>query len=185
MLSLPMLPTSRTDLIAAVERGERFTYRFFWGHTARDGAIGNACLSQWWPCRFVIDGQTYSSAEQWMMAEKARLFEDHEVLAQILAVDAPDAVKQLGRAVRNFDAARWDAVRFERVVQGNIAKFGADPALRAFLRSTEGEVLVEAAPRDVIWGIGLGAENPKAQDPRLWRGSNLLGFALMRARAAL
>lgn len=180
------LPLSHAELIFAVERGETFTYRFFWGHTPRaDGRIDTPCLSQWWRCSFEIDGQRYTSAEQWMMAEKARLFGDEEVLARILAVNDPQTVKSLGRAVRGFDGARWDAVRFERVVQGNVAKFGQNAALRAFLLSTADEVLVEAAPRDVLWGIGLGRDHPKAKDPRTWRGRNLLGFALMKARAEL
>lgn len=180
------LPIDRAQLCARIEAGERFTYRFFWGHTAPEGApIGNACLSQWWPCRFVVDGRTYSSAEQWMMAEKARTFGDDAALEQILSVADPQTIKALGRGVRDFDAATWDAVRFERVVEGNVHKFGSDPSLRAFLLSTEGEVLVEAAPRDVIWGIGLGKDDPEARDPRQWRGRNLLGFALMQARARL
>jgi ribA/ribD-fused uncharacterized protein len=54
-----------------------------------------------------------------------------------------------------------------------------------FLLGTGEQVLVEASPRDVVWGIGLGASNPAARDPRRWRGKNLLGFALMEARARL
>jgi len=53
------------------------------------------------------------------------------------------------------------------------------------LRSTKDKILVEASPKDAIWGIGLGASNPKASDPRAWRGLNLLGFALMEARQEL
>ena len=46
-------------------------------------------------------------------------------------------------------------------------------------------ILVEAAGRDTIWGIGLGVSNPKSQDPFTWRGLNLLGFALTLVRDQL
>ena len=75
--------------------------------------------------------------------------------------------------------------RSETVVRGNVAKFGDHADLRAFLVGTGDRVLVEASPRDRIWGIGLGAANPAAQDPATWRGENLLGFALMEARERL
>ena len=35
---------------------------------------------------------------------------------------------------------------------------------------TRGTTLVEAAPRDTIWGIGLSANNWKAQYRKHWRG---------------
>jgi predicted NAD-dependent protein-ADP-ribosyltransferase YbiA (DUF1768 family) len=43
----------------------------------------------------------------------------------------------------------------------------------------------EASPVDRIWGIGLAADHEHAAQPSNWRGLNLLGFALMRARAML
>ncbi len=38
---------------------------------------------------------------------------------------------------------------------------------------------------DRIWGIGYAADHENALRPARWRGSNLLGFALMEARARL
>jgi predicted NAD-dependent protein-ADP-ribosyltransferase YbiA (DUF1768 family) len=38
---------------------------------------------------------------------------------------------------------------------------------------------------DRIWGIGLAADDPRAEEPARWRGLNLLGFALMEARGRL
>jgi hypothetical protein len=65
------------SLRLATSRGERFRYRFFWGHRPRkDGKVSDSCFSQWWRCSFTVDGQRYASAEQFMMAEKARLFGD-------------------------------------------------------------------------------------------------------------
>lgn len=173
-------------LRAAVARGRRFDYRFFWGHTPRAGeTVGDWVLSQWWPCRFEEGGQVYTTAEQYMMAGKARLFGDAAALAAILATDDPAACKALGRKVVGFDGSAWGAARFDLVTRGNVAKFGQDAALRAHLVGTGDAILVEASPRDRIWGIGLGASNPRAVDPMAWRGLNLLGFALVRTRAIL
>lgn len=181
-----MSPLTREELCAAVAAGRRFRYRFFWGHTPRpDGALSDGVFSQWWRCRFEVGGVSYVTAEQWMMAGKARLFGDVQACARILETADPAACKALGRAVRGFDEARWAAARFDLVTAGNVAKFGADPALRAHLLATGDDVLVEASPRDRVWGIGLGRENVRAQNPRTWRGQNLLGFALVRARAIL
>jgi hypothetical protein len=158
----------------------------FWGHQPeRDGSIGKGCLSQWWPCRFSVDGIGYRSAEHWMMAGKARLFEDEQALERILAAETPAEAKKLGRTVRRFDDDRWAAACLDLVAAGNVAKFGQDQALRAYLLGTRARVLVEASPVDRVWGIGLAADDPRAADPRQWRGGNLLGFALMRARAEL
>lgn len=177
---------TREELIEHLERGGTADYFFFWGHTPEvEGAVDASCLSQWFPRAFTDGGVRYSSAEHFMMAEKARLFRDAEALARILASKSPAEAKAIGREVRGFDAAAWDAACFEAVVRGNVAKFGEHADLGAFLRGTRHRVLVEAAPRDCIWGIGMGASNENARIPARWRGRNLLGFALMEARARL
>ena len=181
-----MTPIALESLQAAMARGETFTFRPFYGHTPRaGGALSDACFSQWWRSRFVADGVTYETAEQYMMAAKARLFGDDDALERILAAEDPSKVKALGREVQGFDEARWAAARFDAVTAGSIAKFSSTPELRAYLLSTGDSVLVEAAPRDRIWGIGLGRENLLVAEPAKWRGLNLLGFALMRARELL
>jgi ribA/ribD-fused uncharacterized protein len=177
---------TREELVAAVEGGAAVKWLMFWGHQPEaGGGVGKGCLSQWWPCRFVVDGVEYASAEHWMMAGKARLFGDSATLARILEAPTPAEAKALGRLVGGFEEAAWDAARFELVVAGNVAKFGQDSALREFLLGTRGRVLVEASPRDRVWGIGLSSSNDDAADPRKWRGLNLLGFALMEARERL
>jgi ribA/ribD-fused uncharacterized protein len=180
------MPTDRAALEAAVRAGERFEYLFFWGHTPKSPpAVDKSCLSQWYPAPFHVDGHRYATAEHWMMAGKARLFGDDEALADILAADSPADAKAIGRRVRSFDAARWRAHCVPLVTDGNAHKFGQHPALRKFLHATADHVLVEASPRDRVWGIGMGATNEAATDPTRWRGENLLGFALMMARARL
>jgi ribA/ribD-fused uncharacterized protein len=169
-----------------IEAGWSPKYLLFWGHRAKRGeAIGKHVLSQWWPCAFTIDAVQYRSAEHYMMAEKARLFGDNGILRQILEAPSPGAAKALGRKIEPFDEARWAAACFDIVVRGNAAKFGQDDALRDYFLATGDQVLVEASPVDRIWGIGLAADDPRARNPSQWEGTNLLGFALMQARALL
>jgi hypothetical protein len=176
----------RPSLVRAMSEGFRPVFRFFYGHHARvTEGVDDAVFSQWADAPFEVDGIEYATAEHWMMAGKARLFGDDETLTQILAAASPAEAKALGRIVRGFDENVWRAKRVEIVTEGNVHKFGCDAARKAYLLATGNEVLVEAAPRDVIWGIGLGKENPAARDPARWRGQNLLGFALMGARHAL
>ncbi|MFC4533707.1 NADAR family protein [Sphaerisporangium dianthi] len=173
-------------LVAAAEGGGRIKYLMFWGHRpSRSGGVGAGCLSQWWPAGFTVDGVVYRTAEHFMMAGKARLFGDEEAAAAIVAAGHPKQAKDLGRVVRGFDEETWKAARFELVVRGNLAKFGQHDDLREFLLGTGDRVLVEASPVDRVWGIGLAADDERAERPRLWRGLNLLGFALMEARRRL
>lgn len=173
-------------LVSRADAGDRVKYLLFWGHRPRpDGRIGASCLSQWWPSPFTVDGVTYASAEHWMMAGKARLFGDAEAAERAVAAKSPAEAKKVGRLVRDFEGAVWERERYGLVVAGSVHKFGQDPELGGFLRGTGDRVLVEASPMDRIWGIGLAADDPRAEDPASWRGLNLLGFALMEARAAL
>jgi ribA/ribD-fused uncharacterized protein len=174
------------DLLAHLDAGQTLKYLLFWGHTRPPGAaVGKECFSQWYPAPFTILGDTYATAEHYMMAEKARLFGDEATRALILQASHPDQAKKLGRMVQNFEEARWNAKRFEVVVRGNAAKFSQHPELRQYLLQTAPRVLVEASPVDAIWGIGLAQNHPKATNPAEWRGLNLLGFALMEVRDQL
>ena len=120
-----------------------------------------------------------------MMAEKARMFRDEDAEQQILGCDGPKEAKAIGRTVRDYDDALWSEGRFSVVVEGNAAKFDQNAELQKLLLKTGDTVLVEAAPRDTVWGIGLGENNERARDPSRWRGLNLLGFALMQVRRRL
>ncbi|MEV6941291.1 NADAR family protein [Streptomyces sp. NPDC051172] len=177
---------SREALVRAVRAGVRVKYLRFWGHRARaDGRVGPSCLSQWWPSPFTVDGVAYATAEHWMMAAKARLFDDTEAERRVLAAEHPSQAKKAGRLVRGFDEGTWERERFGIVLEGSVHKFAAHTDLREFLVNTGDRVLVEASPVDRVWGIGLAADDEAATDPERWRGPNLLGFALMEARERL
>lgn len=156
-------------------------FLFFWGHTGE----GKACLSQWYPSPFMIDGVYYNCAEQYMMAEKARIFGDEKALEGIMASYNPMDMKKLGRRVRNFLPYVWDNNCQDIVKRANLAKFSQNPKLKEFLLSTGDKIIVEASPNDTVWGIGLPADSPDAVNPSRWRGENRLGFVLMEVRDML
>ncbi len=60
------------------------------------------------------------------------------------------------------------------VTGANQAKFGQNKDLRDYLLGTGDRILVEASPLDRIWGIGLAADDPRAEQVSTWQGQNLL-----------
>lgn len=161
-------------------------FLFFWGHQPnKDGKITKTCFSQWWLSPFKAEKITYKTAEHWMMAKKAELFEDQEILEKILKADSPAEAKKLGREVRNYDDKIWLKNRYKIVKQGNYLKFSQNADLKTFLLNTKERVLVEASPVDPIWGIGMASDHKDVLNPEKWRGLNLLGFALMEVRNEL
>lgn len=134
-----------------------------------------AAFSQWFMSDLTIGGVTYCCAEQYMMAEKARIFGDNDAHASIMATREPGEMQRLGRRVRGFDAARWDAEKYNIVLRATRAKFTGH--LEGILTATDGAYLVEVSPYDRIWGVGS-----QSTVPGTWRGENLLGKALMQVR---
>jgi ribA/ribD-fused uncharacterized protein len=173
----------KETLAEYVGAGHKVKYVFFWGHQRSKTGISASCFSQWYAAPFSAEGRSYATAEHFMMAEKARLFNDPDALEMILAAKSPGEAKSRGRNVRGFDEQIWIKRRFDIVVAANKLKFSQNSDLLAFLLGSGQRVLVEASPVDKIWGIGLEAKHPHAENPRLWKGLNLLGFALMEVRA--
>ena len=64
----------------------------------------------------------------------------------------------------------------------SVFQFSQVAELKEALLATESTTMVEAAPRDTIWGIGLGAKNPKAMNRQQWRRKNWLGEILTQVR---
>ena len=160
-------------------------YFYFWGHTPRSAEVDASCLSQWFPAGFVSEGQTFPTAEHFMMYRKALLFSDLDSAEAILQADNPGKAKALGRKVQNFDESVWVSRRTEIVETANRLKFSQNRELGDYLAKTGSKVLVEASPSDRIWGIGMSREAARQAHPAQWKGLNLLGFSLMVVRAEL
>lgn len=154
-------------------------------------SMNNDCLffyktkhpfSQWYKCKFTLEGIEFSSAEQYMMYKKAKLFSDSETAQKIMNTSNPREQKDLGRLVKGFNKEEWNKNALEIVYDGNLAKFSQNEDLMNVLLSTKGQTIVEASPYDKIWGIGLSEDNTESTSPINWQGTNWLGIVLTELR---
>jgi ribA/ribD-fused uncharacterized protein len=152
-------------------------YEFFWSNKSP--------FSNWHPSAFELDGIAFNCAEQAMMYRKAMLFNDYDCADRIMASTDPWEQKKLGRQVKGFTQAVWEAERENVMFDILFAKFSQNKRLNEALMSTGDKVLVEASPHDRIWGIGLPESDPRAMDEAQWKGLNLLGKTLNRVRESL
>ncbi len=145
----------------------------------------NGYLSNWYLSDFFVNSIQYSSMEQYMMYQKALLFDDMEIAGQILNTINVGKIKALGRCVKNYQDILWNGIRQLIVYQGLLEKFQQNIELKDKLLATQDHILAECAVKDKIWGIGLSMKDERRFDLNEWKGQNLLGFTLMRVRAVL
>ncbi|WP_202436446.1 MULTISPECIES: NADAR family protein [Vibrio] len=179
---MTMLIQSNEDLLSAQRQGKEFKFVYFWGHRKPQQGIAKSCFSQWYEAPFYEGSKCFLTAEHYMMYQKAKTFDNHDIAEKILVCKTPGEAKKLGRNVVGFDEQIWREVRYNIVVQANVLKFSQHSDMKAFLSNTGDRILVEASPVDRIWGIGLSADDPKVEQVNQWQGLNLLGYALMKTR---
>jgi ribA/ribD-fused uncharacterized protein len=150
-------------------------------------------FSNWWMTpltgkdyQFISsDGTKYICTEQWMMAEKARLFNDPISETKIMTATNPKEYKRLGRLVKNFKDDVWNQKCRQIMYDGLLLKFSQHPIAKKALIDTGNAIICEASPYDEIWGVKLGPEDPRVLDPKQWKGTNFLGYELMNVRKTL
>ena len=145
----------------------------------------NGFLSNWYKADFEYARRRFSSVEQYMMYQKAIVFDDKEIAEYILATSDVAEIKALGRNVSNYDDTVWSGVRQIIIYRGLLEKFRQNKELEHQLLETGDAVLAECAVKDRIWGIGLNMRDNDRLDIKKWKGQNLLGFALMEVRKYL
>lgn len=123
-------------------------------------------LSNFYPCRIVVDGVAYPSVEHAFAAAKTL---DPAIRAAIAAAPTAAIAKRMGRGVPLRPG--WDDMRIDVMLSLLRLKFKSDP-LRRWLISTGDAHLIEAnAWGDTFWG----ACNES--------GENYLGLLLEKVRS--
>ena len=85
-----------------------------------------------------MEGVSYSWGEHYFVAEKSRLFRDHQSLQHIMRVPDPRVHEQYGRDPRNFDITVWERQRENIVLAGSYAKFAQPLVMISLLLDTRG-----------------------------------------------
>ena len=176
------------------------THTFFWK--------SQSVFSQWHPAKFIYKDITFSSAEQFMMYSKAKMFGADDVAKKIMDYNEiplikkflngelsdtdicndkdilrewdkyQKAIKDHGREVKQYVEEVWKAKRVSIVAVASREKYSQNPAYKEELLKCSGTKMVEASPYDKIWGIGLSKEQALKMPEDKWPGVNLLGKVL-------
>ena len=136
------------------------------------------------PCMFEVNGDTYTSAEQWLMSQKAQLFNDKRTHAKIMASSDPVYIKALGKEIADFEQEQWEKEAPDVILAGLKAKFIQNEDLANTLLATGEKHIIEAST-DPFWGVGLNLWSGDLFNPEKWTGKNTLGTALMSVRKTL
>lgn len=148
-------------------------YKFFW----------NGPFSNWHPANFTYKGIDFANSEQAFMWEKAMFFGDKETADEMLKTTNPGEVKRLGRIVSGYDDNAWANVRYKFMLDVCVQKFSQNEDLKSELLKNDN--YVEASPYDKIWGIGMMEGDNGIEDPKNWKGLNLLGKVLDEVKTLL
>ncbi len=142
-------------------------------------------LSNWYPAAFTLDGIRFTSAEQYIMYRKCRIFGDEASAEAVLATADPAAQQKIGRSASGYVQTVWEGLRQVVAFRGILAKFSQNEDLKVRLLQTGDAYLVECARGDKIWACGARLNEEQRLNISQWTGKNLLGFALMEVRSVL
>ena len=102
----------------------------------------------WFPSSFIVDDVPYSCAEQYIIAEKTRFFQDHRAVGLIMS--SPSTRKHIGWLARNFDSGVGDREKQNTVSSGTYAKFTQNKAINKYLLSSDNKLLIESSLLDPV-----------------------------------
>ena len=145
----------------------------------------NSPLSSHYPSPFKHDGESFNSAEQYIMASKASFFNDQESVQAIMKEKDPKRQKQIGKSIKNFDAHQWQSNAKDIVTPGIMSKFEQCKKCKEFLLNTGSKSIYEANPHDKFFGIGVSMFSPSVWDTTKHKGQNLMGKILEDVRSKI
>ena len=125
-------------------------------------------LSNFYPCRLVVDGRSAKSSEALYHYLKAVDLGQDAVAEQIrTAADAGIVKKIVNRKLKHLEDHRWHAMRVHVMDRVLRVKFQQCPAFRKELLDSKDMKLVENVPSEPFWGCGFNGEGRNVMGERL------------------
>jgi ribA/ribD-fused uncharacterized protein len=129
------------------------------------------CFSNFSRHGFTLDGSYWPTSEHYFQAQK---FAGTPHLEAVRDARTPKEAANIGRDRKRPLRHDWEQMKDDVMRRAVLAKFSAHDSIREVLLGTGDEEIMENAPKDYYWGIGVDGT-----------GKNMLGRILMEVRAIL
>jgi len=140
-------------------------------------------LSNFYIANFKLEEVTYKSAEHAYQFKKALAHGKPDLAKMIANAKSPQEAKSLSKYINC--TPEWEQQSGRIMEEILRAKIQQVPAARHALIESQDRFVVEAVPRQYLWGSGLGSETTSHTRREGWPGKNMLGDILMRLRDSL
>ena len=139
-------------------------------------------LSNFHPCKFTLEGETFNSSEQYIQWTKAKYCGDKIAMDRILNCEDAADCKEVSRDITNLNRKGWMESAETLCFEGIQAKFLQNEHLMEKLLDTGEKTLVEAS-YDEAWGTGQYLGSRDCLTESKWKSIGILGRILMRIRS--
>ena len=139
-------------------------------------------LSNFHPCKFDLEGESFNSSEQYIQWTKAKYCGDRIAMERILNCEDASDCKEASRDIVNIDRKGWLDSAESLCFDGIQAKFVQNNHLMEKLLDTGEKTLVEAS-YDEAWGTGQHLGSKDCLIRSKWKSVGILGRILMKIRS--
>jgi ribA/ribD-fused uncharacterized protein len=131
-----------------------------------------------------VEGGLFQSSEHYVVWRKALMFHEFDVAKEVFTMPKPALIRRIGLTIKNVDPLAWKNARVKIAIEGSLAMFSQHEDLKAKLLAT-GSSIIACTDEDSIVGIGLAADDPRANDMSNWKGWNIAGKVATEVRRRL
>ena len=139
-------------------------------------------LSNFHPCKFTLEGETFNISEQYIQWTKAKYCGDKIAMDRILNYEDAADCKEVSRDITNLNKKGWVESAETICFEGIKAKFLQNDHLMEKLLDSGEKTLVEAS-YDEAWGTGQHLGSRDCLTESKWKSIGILGRILMRIRS--